>query len=77
MLRRTLLALGCLICLAAAPSPKASALDPATGKAEGEIVWYDVISIGVEGRGWAETNSPFARLPAKAEKLVPKSVWGL
>lgn len=40
-------------------------------------LWYDVRLVGVEGQGWAKTKAPFDRLPAKAEKIVRKPVWGL
>ena len=75
--RRAFLVLACLTCLAAAPAPKAGTLDPAKGKAEGDVVWYDARTIGIEGRGWAEAKAPFDRLPAKAEKIVRKPVWDL
>ena len=75
--RRAFLVLACLTCLAAAPAPKAGTLDPAKGKAEGDVVWYDARTIGIEGRGWPEKKAPFDRLPAKAEKIVRKPVWEL
>ncbi|MCY3017496.1 MAG: SGNH/GDSL hydrolase family protein [Planctomycetota bacterium] len=31
----------------------------------------------LEGRGWQNTPSPFARLPVTAQAAVPKSVWSL
>lgn len=40
-------------------------------------IWYDVRLVGVEGQGWTKTKAPFDRLPAKAEKIVRKPVWGL
>jgi hypothetical protein len=39
--------------------------------------WVDVRDLGVEGKGWTDTKSFFDRLPAKAEGVVPPSVWGL
>lgn len=42
-----------------------------------EIVWYDVRLFGVEGQGWTDTRAPFDRLPAKAERMVPPTVWNL
>ncbi|MCE9608052.1 MAG: SGNH/GDSL hydrolase family protein [Planctomycetia bacterium] len=39
--------------------------------------WFDAKEIGIEGRGWSDVNDFYDRLPSKAEKTVPKSVWGL
>lgn len=48
-----------------------TACDPA-------IQWTDALAIGLEGQGWKEgLASPFDRLPARAEALVPPVVWGL
>ena len=44
---------------------------------EKNVDWYDVRSLGVEGKVWDDTKSPFDRLPAKAEKAVRKPVWNL
>lgn len=43
----------------------------------GEVHWVNVKELDVEGKGWADTRSFFDRLPARAEKLAPPSVWGL
>lgn len=40
-------------------------------------LWYDVQLVGVEGRGWDDTQSYFDRLPAKAEGVVRPDVWNL
>ena len=48
----------------------------APAKAE-EIRWHDALELRVEGRGWADTRAPFDRLPARAEGLVRREVWGL
>ena len=42
-----------------------------------ELRWLDVRDLGVEGRGWTNTESFFDRLPASAKGKVPESVWGL
>ncbi len=42
-----------------------------------EIVWHDAASLTVEGRGWAATERPYDRLPAKANGVAPASVWRL
>jgi hypothetical protein len=39
--------------------------------------WHDVRDLGVEGKGWTDTRAFFDRLPAKAEGVVRKEVWGL
>ena len=41
------------------------------------VVWRTVRGDEVEGKGWTATDAPFDRLPAKAEGVVPGSVWGL
>ena len=48
-----------------------------TAITEEGIDWYNVQQWGVEGRGFSETKSYFDRLPAKAEGVVRKAVWGL
>ena len=76
------------ICIAAIPSafavekPEAeSILDPQQASKEfGEdLLWYDILSLGLEGRGWDEskTKTPYDRLPAKAEGVVRSPVWSL
>ena len=40
-----------------------------------EVTWYDAVDLGIEGRGFSDTNTPYDRLPRKAEKLVPEGVW--
>lgn len=41
------------------------------------ITWTDVRTLQVEGQGWRETASPYDRLPARAETVVPPAVWSL
>ena len=50
-----------------------------TGFTQEKINWHDVTQWGVEGRGWVdqERSKWFDRFPAKAQKTVTKSVWGL
>lgn len=56
-------------------------LDPSRAKSESgsSTLWYDVRDLDVEGKGWdgSATKAFFDRLPAKAEGVVPASVWGL
>lgn len=46
---------------------------------EGEngVLFYDALKIGVEGKAFAETKSPYDRLPAKAEGVARTPVWNL
>jgi len=41
------------------------------------FVWHDVREWGVEGKGWAETEGFYDRLPAKAKGRVREPVWNL
>lgn len=45
-------------------------------RGETGVRWLDVRDLGVEGRGWTNTESYFDRLPASAKGKVPESVWG-
>jgi hypothetical protein len=52
-----------------------------TAKAESDLSanfhWTDIRELGVEGRGWTNTESFYDRLPARAEGVVRKPVWVL
>jgi lysophospholipase L1-like esterase len=39
--------------------------------------WRTVTPELLEGKGWAQTEAPFDRLPATAKGRVPEGVWGL
>jgi lysophospholipase L1-like esterase len=39
--------------------------------------WVDAHALTLEGKGWQETSTAYARLPAKAEALVTPLVWTL
>ncbi len=41
------------------------------------FVWTDIRGLGVEGRAFDDTKDFYNRLPARAEKTVRGSVWGL
>ncbi|MEX0586086.1 MAG: SGNH/GDSL hydrolase family protein [Pirellulales bacterium] len=43
----------------------------------GNVLWYDIRLLHVEGRGWTDTKAFFDRLPARAEGLVRDPVWQL
>ena len=49
---------------------KDGAVDP-----DGRTVWYDAQHLGVEGKGWIDTESTYERLPRKAKGVVTKNVW--
>lgn len=40
-------------------------------------LWYDILNLEIEGKGWEQTKAPYDRLPAKAEGVVRSPVWGL
>jgi len=52
-------------------------VDPKKAGSDGDVVWVDIRSLGIEGQGWKDTLAPFDRLPARAEKLVRPPVWSL
>ena len=68
------IALLALLLMGAALSADAQIVSNA---AAGKILWSDIRSFGVEGRGWNDTKSFYDRLPAKAEGVVRKPVWDL
>jgi hypothetical protein len=68
--------LSVLLALAVAAA-MADTIDPAKAKADAGLLWYDARLLGLEGQGWRDGIAPFTRLPDKAEKVVPRSVWGL
>jgi len=39
--------------------------------------WVDARSLTVDGRGWSDPSSPWARLPASAKGVVRDAVWDL
>ena len=41
------------------------------------ITWTDGKALHVEGQAWEATDSPWDRLPARAEGIVRKPVWSL
>jgi lysophospholipase L1-like esterase len=40
-----------------------------------EVTWHNAVELGIEGRGWTDTKTPYDRLPRRAEKNVPEGVW--
>src|SRR6185437_1996487 len=66
-----------VLVLVAASVRSAEAIDPSTAKAAGDVLYYDIRALGVEGQGWTDTAAPYDRLPKKAEGVVRAPVWGL
>lgn len=60
-------------------SAHCQSIDPTLARPDekGDILWYDIRHLGIEGKAWAETQAPFDRLPAKAEGKVRDAVWEL
>src|SRR5262249_19580465 len=76
---RCIAAMMAAVALAASLAATADSFGQEEAKDEKKIVWHDVRTLTVEGRGWPESElkSPFDRLPAKAEGKVRSAVWGL
>ncbi|MFN7138895.1 MAG: SGNH/GDSL hydrolase family protein [Limisphaerales bacterium] len=41
------------------------------------LVWHDVRTLPIEGKGWTDTRNFYDRLPARAQKVVRAPVWEL
>ncbi len=65
-------ALFVLIAICTSPAAAQNQSDP-----NNNIVWQDCRLLTIEGKGWADTESPFDRLPAKAKGTVRPVVWDL
>ena len=48
-----------------------------TAAASDGLLWHDVRTWNLEGQGWKDTQSPFDRLPARAQAIVRPEVWEL
>ena len=44
---------------------------------DGKTVWYNGMLLGVEGKGWIDTEFYYDRLPLKAKDIVRRPVWYL
>jgi hypothetical protein len=53
------------------------AAEAPTADQDAQIVWRHCTELGIEGRGWTDTLSPYDRLPSKAHGKVPEAVWDL
>jgi len=49
----------------------------ATHEPGSNLCWYDARDLRVEGKGWADTQKFYERLPAYAEAQVTPAVWSL
>lgn len=70
------IALLAVACAATAALSCVAAEAPTAGQ-DDAIVWHNCTRLGVEGKGWTGTLSPYDRLPAKAHGKVPELVWDL
>jgi len=52
-------------------------VDPTTARKSDGMCWYNVAALGVEGRGWDDTEVFYDRLPARAKAGVRPPVWSL
>lgn len=49
----------------------------ASAEDEESTTWHNAVDIGIEGKGWTDTETPYDRLPARANGVVRAPVWGL
>lgn len=67
-----------LLVLGNAVAQDSAVLDPAQAvKGEDGILWYNALDVGLEGKGWMDTDHPYDRLPSKANGVVTDPVWNL
>lgn len=54
-------------------------LDTSKGvpSADGAVLWFNALDLGLEGQGWSQLEHPYDRLPREAHGAVPDSVWSL
>ncbi len=82
MIKRAMVVVVALVCVTSALYAQGPVggekLDPAKAvKGEDGVLWYSVLDVGLEGKGWTDTEHPFDRLPAKAKGVAPEPVWNL
>ncbi len=41
------------------------------------IKWFDAAALGIEGKGWTDTQHFYDRFPAKAKNMLPEVLWNL
>ncbi|MFP6621141.1 MAG: SGNH/GDSL hydrolase family protein [Pirellulaceae bacterium] len=74
---RLLYACVCLSLIAVSGNAAEVAISTDLGKVETNVRWFQATDIGLEGKAWAETKSPYQRFPDKAEAVVRPPVWNL
>jgi lysophospholipase L1-like esterase len=54
-------------------------LDPnmITKSPDGDLAWYDLRKMHLEGQGWPEESAAYTRLPTRAKRKVRPEVWDL
>lgn len=54
-------------------------IDPKNGKMDtlNNLIWYEAKHLGIEGKGWSNTESNYDRLPITAHGIVREAVWKL
>lgn len=52
-------------------------IESSLGHLEKGTRWFQARALGVEGKGWEATSSPYQRFPDRAQKVVRPSVWDL
>ncbi|HAW27993.1 MAG TPA: hypothetical protein DCY03_07720 [Planctomycetaceae bacterium] len=70
-------ALLCVCSLNELKSAESKPLSDFTVEEKTKTHWFDIKNLGVEGKGWTETESFYNRLPAKAKGVVRPPVWSL
>jgi hypothetical protein len=76
-MRKTAFCLASFVLAGLSPSAFAQKVDVKKPTVDANIVWVDILTLGVEGQGWQDTKAPFDRLPARAEGMVRDPVWNL
>jgi lysophospholipase L1-like esterase len=72
-------ALSLLFVFADAYMLAAEKLDPGKAKPskDGDILWFDGRDLRLDGKGWTDTESLYARFPTKAKKTISGNDYGL
>ena len=52
-------------------------IESSLGQLEKGTRWFQAKEVGVEGKGWEATSSPYQRFPDRAQQIVRPSVWEL
>ncbi len=71
------LILSTMIVLGLVRAAVAAGLPVEQSRLEGDLRYYDLTLLEIEGKGWADTPGPYDRLPTKAEATVRPPVWSL